>query len=70
MLILSAICHFVRITLFLASTPPGSSTEHVFSYSDKMKTATAKIGGITQNIERKHARFQEKYSKGVLRELI
>ena len=43
--------------------PPGSSTEHVFSYRDKMKTATAKVGGITQNIERKRARFQEKYSK-------
>ena len=36
----------------------------MFSYGDKMKTATAKVGGITQNVERKHARFQEKYSKG------
>ena len=63
MLILSAIRHFVRITLFIASTPPGSSTKHVFSYGDKMKTATAKVDGIMQNIERKRARFQEKYSK-------
>ena len=60
MLTLSAICHFVRIILFIASSPPGSSTEHVFSYSDKMKTATAKVGGITQNIERECACFQEK----------
>ena len=58
MLILSAIRHFV-----IASTPPGSSTEHMFSYGDKMKTGTAKVGGITQNTERKRARFQEKYSK-------
>ena len=43
--------------------PPRSSTEHVFSYGDKMKTATAKVGGVMQNIERKRARFQEKYSK-------
>ena len=67
MLILSAIRHFVRITLFIVSTPtpppPRSSTEHVFSYSNKMKTATAKVAGITQNIERKCARPQEKYSK-------
>ena len=53
MLIFSAICHFVRIILFIVSTPPGSSTEHVFSYGDKMKTVTAKVAGITQNIERK-----------------
>ena len=65
MLMLSAIRHFVRITLFIVRTPPppGSSTEHVFSYSDRMKTATAKVAGIMQNIKRKHARFQEKYSK-------
>ena len=48
MLMLSAIRHFVRITLFIASTPPGNSTEHVFRYKcslygDKMKTATAKV---------------------------
>ena len=49
---LPAICHFVRITLFIASTPPESLTEHVFSYGDKMKTATAKVGVITQNIDR------------------
>ena len=66
MLILSAKCHFVTITLFIVSTPPGSSTEHVFSYGDKMKTATAKVGGITQNIERKRERFQEKYSKACI----
>ena len=35
--------------------PPGSSTEHMFSYSDKVKNATAKVGGITQSIERKRA---------------
>ena len=63
MLILSAIRHFVRITLFIVSMPPRSSTEHVFSYGDKMKTATAKVAGITQSIDRKHAHFQEKYSK-------
>ena len=28
-----------------------------------MKTTTAKVGSITQNVERKCARFQEKYSK-------
>ena len=28
-----------------------------------MKTATAKVGGITQSIERERARFQEKYSE-------
>ena len=39
---------FVRTTLFIVSTPPGSSTEHVFRYGDKMKTATAKVAGITQ----------------------
>jgi len=34
MLILSAIRHFVRTTLFIACTPPAeSSTEHVFAYS-------------------------------------
>ena len=44
--------------------PARSSTEHVFSYGDKMKTGTAKVGSITQNIERKRARFMEKYSKG------
>ena len=48
MLTLSAICHFVRITLVIASSPL-PSTEHVFSYGDKMKTATAKVGGITSN---------------------
>ena len=36
----------------------------MFSCGDKMKTETAKVGSITQNIERKRARFQEKYSKG------
>ena len=36
----------------------------MFSYGDKMKTGTAKVGSITQNIERKRARFQEKYPKG------
>ena len=35
----------------------------VFSFGDKMKTATVKVGGITQNTEKKHARFQENYSK-------
>ena len=30
MLMLSAIRHFVRITLFIETTPPGTSTEHVF----------------------------------------
>ena len=39
MLMLSARRHFVRITLFIASTPPGSSTECVFSYRDKMTAA-------------------------------
>ena len=66
MVMLSAVRHFVRIILFTASTlPPGSSTEHMFCYGDRMKTATAKlkVGGITQNIEREHACFQEKYSK-------
>ena len=63
MLMLSAIRHFVRITLFIVSSPPGSSTEHVFSYGDRMKTATAKVAGKTQNIERKRAHFQEEYSK-------
>ena len=66
MLILSAIRHFVTITLFIVSmppSPPGSSTEHMFSYGDKMKTATAIVGGIMQNIERKCECFQEKYSK-------
>ena len=29
-----------------------------------MKTGTDKVGSITQNIERKRACFQEKYSKG------
>ena len=43
MLMLSAIRRFVRVTLFIASTPPGSSTERVFSYGDKIKTATAKV---------------------------
>ena len=47
------------------STPPArSSTEHVFSYGDKMKTGPAKVSSIRQNIERKRTRFQEKYSKG------
>ena len=57
MVMLSAVRHFVRITLFIASTPPGSSTEHVFCYGDKMKTVTAKlkVGGIMQNIERERA---------------
>ena len=47
MSMLSAIRHFVRIALFIANMPPGSSTEHMFSYGDKMKTATAKVGGMT-----------------------
>ena len=63
MLMLTAIHHFVRIILFMASTPPGSLSEHVFSYSDKTKTATAKVGGIMQNIERECACFHEKYSE-------
>ena len=63
MLMLTAIRHFVRITLFMASTPPGSLTEHVFSYGDKTKTATAKVGGITQNIDRECACSHEKYSE-------
>ena len=42
--------HFVRITLFIVSRPPRSSTEHVFSYGDKMKTATAKVGGINAKV--------------------
>ena len=29
-----------------------------------MKTGTAKVGSVTQNIEKKRAHFQEKYSKG------
>ena len=33
------------------------------AYGDKMKTATAKVGGITQNIERECACFHEKYSE-------
>ena len=59
MLMLSAVRHLARITLLIASTPPRSSTEHMFRYSlysDKMKTATAKVGGITQNIEGECAR--------------
>ena len=66
MSILGAIRHFVR-TLFIACTPPaGSSTEHVFyTYSLpqklKTKTAAAKVGDITQNIDLGYACFQEKY---------
>ena len=64
MSILSAIRHFVR-TLFIACTPPaGSSTEHVFytySLPRKTKTATAKVGDITQNIDLGYACFQGKY---------
>ena len=56
MLMLSAICHLVRITLFIASTLPRSSTEPMFSYSEKGKTTTAKVGGI---MERECACFQE-----------
>ena len=66
MLILSAICHFVRITLFVVSTPPGSSTEHVFSYSDKMKTATAKVGGIMQNKKDEDTRQNATINSGFL----
>ena len=61
MLILSAICHFVRITLFIVNTPPLEA--QLSSYGDEMKAATAKVGGIMQNIESKRAHFQEKYSK-------
>ena len=50
--------------------PARSSTEHVFSCGDNMKTETAKVG-ITQNIERKRARFQEKYFKrGITRAVV
>ena len=35
----------------------------MFSYGDKMKSAKVKVGGIMQNIERKRARFKEKYSQ-------
>ena len=64
MLILSVIRHFVITTLFIACTLlAGSLTEHVFTYSlpSKMKTVTAKVGGITQNIDLGYACFQEKY---------
>ena len=57
----------IRIELLLSiymTRQYAPSPKAVFSYGDKMKTGTAKVGSITQNIERKRARFQEKYSKG------
>ena len=64
MLTLSAICHFTRILLFIASTPPGSSTEHMFTVKDELQMATAQVRySITQNIERVCACFQEKCYK-------
>ena len=43
MLMLSAIRHFTRISLFIAGMPPGSSTEHVFTVKDELRMATAKV---------------------------
>ena len=37
----------------------------MFSYGDEMKTATAKVGGTTQNIDRECACFHEKYQSEV-----
>ena len=60
----AAAVYSTSVEKLTARHPAQSSTEHVFSYGDKMKTGTAKVGSLTQNIERKRARFQEKYSKG------
>ena len=56
------ICHFARIRLFIASTPPGSSTEYVFrsSLPWKMGSSQSQVYSIMQNIERGCACFQEK----------
>ena len=58
MSILSAICHFVRIILFIARTPPTrSSTEHVFIYREMEQPKS----GDVLYIDGGSACFQEKY---------
>ena len=54
------ICHFVRITLFIASTPLEAQLSMCsdIAYHDKMKTATANVRQIT---ERECACLQERY---------
>ena len=53
----TALCHFVRITLFIASIPPPPQAQLSMccvAYHGKMKTATARSGGtcIMLNTER------------------
>ena len=64
MLILSAVRHFVRITLFIACmTPAGSSTKHVLdmAYCERWRRQQPRSGGTSQNIDLGYACFQEKY---------
>ena len=67
MLMLRAIRHFTRISLFIAGTPPGSSTEHVFTVKDELQTTTlnsqSQVYSVTQNTDRGCACFQEKCYK-------
>ena len=52
MSILSAICHFVRIILFIACTPSaGSSTEHMFTVKAKVEDSNSQ-GWVVQHIDR------------------
>ena len=67
-------CHFVRIALFIETTPPEAqlSTCSGIAYRDKMKTATAKVRWYnTKHREGMCACFQEKYYRvHVLLELL
>ena len=60
MLMLSAIRHFVRITL---STPPEAQLSMCLLTVKDERWQQPKSGGIMQNIERGCACFQEKYYK-------
>ena len=65
MSILSAIRHFVRITLFIACTPPPRTEAQLSMCLVTVKdedTATAKSGSY--NMDRGCACFQEKYYLG------
>ena len=64
MLILSAICHFVRTTLFITCKPTQiqlCTCLNIAYVKDEDANCQARSGGITQNIDLGYACFQEKY---------
>ena len=62
MLMISAIRHYNNI-IHSKHAPQKLNWARVQLWQYKMKTATAKVGGIMQNIERERVYFHEKYSE-------